>query len=63
MAPYQEPENSDDEEEEQEGQEIENEIMASSEADVTPEAPKEEAGASDLEQFMVGASDPSPNKP
>ena len=37
--------------------------MASSEADVTPEAPKEEAGTLDLEQFMVGASDPSPNKP
>jgi len=33
----------------EEGQDMENEIMASSEADVTPEAPKEEVGASDLE--------------
>jgi len=49
MAPYQEPDNSDDEEEVVEGQDMSNEIMASSEADITPEAPKEEAGASDME--------------
>ena len=57
MPPYNEEAEADDNNSDDEDAQYEignNEVMGSSEANITPETPKETQPVSDLEQFMMG---------